>query len=142
MNEYNRKWKKENPEILALQKRNYYFKKHGYYPEDRPEQIRITRPDKVYEIGCGFCPNQVYLSKRNRKYCPIHKRLGNKSTRFEILKRDNFTCRYCGRKAPEVALQVDHIIPRAKGGTIETSNLITACSDCNLGKSDVLLNVV
>lgn len=38
----------------------------------------------------------------------------SKKTRFEVFKRDSFTCQYCGRSAPEVVLQVDHIKPVAK----------------------------
>jgi hypothetical protein len=55
--------------------------------------------------------------------------------RFNILARDGFRCRYCGRR-PESwnELHVDHIKPRAKGGTNEESNLIAACEDCNRGK--------
>src|SRR5690606_8515789 len=57
--------------------------------------------------------------------------------RFKILQRDNFTCKYCGRSANDgVVLHVDHIQPVSKGGTDEESNLITACQECNLGKSD------
>lgn len=56
------------------------------------------------------------------------------SVRFSILMRDEFTCRYCGRSAPDVVLHVDHIIPRAKGGTNARENLVTACRECNLGK--------
>ena len=59
--------------------------------------------------------------------------------RFEILRRDNFTCRYCGRSAPSVVLHVDHIFPRSKGGTNDPANLTTACADCNQGKSDLEL---
>ncbi len=57
-----------------------------------------------------------------------------KKQRFTILKRDNFTCRYCGRKIPEVILEIDHIVPVSKGGTNELNNLITSCRDCNRGK--------
>lgn len=57
-------------------------------------------------------------------------------TRFDILQRDNFTCRYCGRSAPSVVLQVDHIVAVADGGTDEPANLVTACADCNEGKGD------
>lgn len=60
----------------------------------------------------------------------------NQKTRFEVFKRDSFTCQYCGRKAPEVTLQVDHIKPRSKGGTDDILNLITSCFDCNSGKSN------
>lgn len=58
------------------------------------------------------------------------------SIRFEVFNRDNFTCRYCGRSSPEVQLHVDHVHPVVLGGTNELSNLVTACKDCNLGKSD------
>jgi len=55
--------------------------------------------------------------------------------RFEILRRAGHTCRYCGAKAPDVPLAVDHVIPVALGGGAEPNNLVTACRDCNAGKS-------
>jgi hypothetical protein len=61
------------------------------------------------------------------------------SVRFEVLRRDDFTCKYCGRIAPLVSLQVDHVVPLSRGGTDELRNLVAACSECNLGKSDKLL---
>lgn len=64
----------------------------------------------------------------------------SKKLRFEVFKRDSFRCQYCGRSAPEVVLQVDHIIPVAKGGTDELMNLITSCDDCNQGKGAVPLD--
>jgi 5-methylcytosine-specific restriction endonuclease McrA len=60
----------------------------------------------------------------------------SKSLRFEIFKRDSFTCQYCGGKAPEVLLHVDHIEPVSKGGGNDLLNLITSCEPCNAGKSD------
>ena len=63
-----------------------------------------------------------------------------KKVRFEVFKRDSFKCQYCGKSAPDVVLEVDHIIPVAKGGDNDISNLITACFDCNRGKSDRRLN--
>lgn len=59
-----------------------------------------------------------------------------KSVRFEVFKRDSFCCQYCGKSAPDVILNCDHIKPVAKGGTNDILNLITACFDCNSGKSD------
>lgn len=61
--------------------------------------------------------------------------------RFEILKRDRFICVYCGASAKEVTLHIDHVLPQSKGGLSIASNLVTSCSDCNMGKSDVLLTV-
>lgn len=63
----------------------------------------------------------------------------SKSLRFEVFQRDNHTCQYCGRKAPEVELEIDHLIPVAKGGTDDFDNLITSCEDCNGGKSAKLI---
>ena len=59
----------------------------------------------------------------------------SKRLRYEILRRDNHTCQYCGRRAPEVKLTVDHVVPKALGGSDDPSNLLTACSECNSGKT-------
>lgn len=64
----------------------------------------------------------------------------SKKIRYEVLKRDSFTCQYCGQMAPEVILEVDHIIPVAEGGDDEIFNLITSCRDCNRGKGRVQLD--
>jgi len=58
----------------------------------------------------------------------------SKKLRFEIFKRDSFTCQYCGKTPPSVVLEVDHVIPVCNGGKTEAINLITACFDCNRGK--------
>jgi len=64
----------------------------------------------------------------------------SKTVRFEVFKRDSFKCQYCGKCAPEVILHVDHIDPVSKGGGNDIMNLVTACVDCNLGKSDKTLD--
>lgn len=59
----------------------------------------------------------------------------SKRTRYEVLKRDNHSCRYCGSMAPDVVLQVDHVTPVSLGGTDKPDNLVAACKDCNAGKA-------
>lgn len=54
--------------------------------------------------------------------------------RFHIMRRDNFTCQYCGAQAPDAALHVDHIVPVVRGGGNDPENLIVACVRCNIGK--------
>lgn len=71
---------------------------------------------------------------------PAPRRNIPKKTRFEVFKRDSFTCQYCGRKAPDVILQIDHIHPRSKGGPDDLLNYITSCEDCNAGKGARLLS--
>ena len=59
-----------------------------------------------------------------------------KSVRFEVFKRDKFTCQYCGASAPDSILEIDHIKPVSKGGTNDILNLVTACRSCNRGKTN------
>lgn len=54
--------------------------------------------------------------------------------RFQVLRRDGFTCQYCGRKPPEVKLHIDHLQPWSTGGLNVAENLRTSCEACNLGK--------
>lgn len=72
-----------------------------------------------------------------KKRKPLPKKL-----RFEVFKRDGFSCQYCGSNPPKVVLECDHIKPVSKGGENEIDNLITACFDCNRGKSNVELTRV
>jgi hypothetical protein len=55
--------------------------------------------------------------------------------RFEIFKRDNFACQYCGKKPPEALLEIDHIVAVANGGSDDEHNLVTSCFECNRGKA-------
>jgi hypothetical protein len=59
----------------------------------------------------------------------------SKRLRYEILRRDNHACRYCGATSPDTNLTIDHVLPVTLGGTDDPSNLVAACTDCNAGKS-------
>lgn len=71
---------------------------------------------------------------------PTKRKALSRALRFEVFKRDQFTCQYCGRKAPDIVLQADHIHPVAEGGEDTLLNLITSCIDCNQGKGARTLN--
>lgn len=60
--------------------------------------------------------------------------------RFNVLKRDSFTCQYCGAKAPDVVLHVDHIKPVSEGGKDTLLNLVASCQPCNGGKGKAALD--
>lgn len=66
----------------------------------------------------------------------------SKKLRFEVFKRDNFTCGYCGRTPPEITLEIDHINPKSKGGKNDINNYLTSCFDCNRGKQNIPLTVI
>lgn len=64
-------------------------------------------------------------------------RAPNDRLRFVVMRRDNFSCRSCGRSPaiePGVVLHVDHVVPWADGGETTLQNLQTLCERCNLGK--------
>jgi len=61
----------------------------------------------------------------------------SKRVRFEVLRRDEHTCQYCGGRAPDVVLHIDHVIPVSLGGEDKPGNLVAACKDCNSGKSSI-----
>ena len=69
-----------------------------------------------------------------RQYIPQNRR--PPFTRFNVFLRDRFTCQYCliPYAAPE--LTFDHLIPRSRGGRTSWTNVVTACTRCNLVKSD------
>jgi len=92
-------------------------------PEARKDWFRIS------DAGPGAKPPRKTPPSRSRGSRTIPK-----STRFFVFRRDDFTCVYCGRSAPYVRLQVDHRTAWSQGGTHDTENLVTACTDCNLGK--------
>lgn len=54
-------------------------------------------------------------------------------TRYEVLRRDRFTCRYC--RSTEGQLTIDHVVPESLGGSDKPENLVACCKDCNAGKS-------
>ncbi len=112
--------------------------------------------------ACEYCWETFEPHQYNQKYCShecCRKEQNRKSViakkqslidgsggaylkiRFTVLRRDNFTCQYCGRSVQNGAiLHIDHIQPKAHGGKLTLDNLITSCFDCNLGKRDILLS--
>jgi len=60
--------------------------------------------------------------------------------RYKVLERDNGRCVICGAspRHKDIILHVDHIVPFSKGGLTTLDNLQTLCSDCNLGKKDMM----
>lgn len=115
-----------------------------YNLHDIPK-IRIKNNEAIIKCrNCGY----FFVSSKDKIYCSnkcIKKKSKRESRglrlRFKILQRDNFTCKYCGRNVKDnnVKLHVDHKIPISKGGSNNVDNLITSCSDCNIGKNDILL---
>jgi 5-methylcytosine-specific restriction endonuclease McrA len=52
-------------------------------------------------------------------------------SRFNVFARDNNTCQYCGQKSPRSELNLDHVIPRSRGGLSTWENVVCSCFSCN-----------
>lgn len=79
----------------------------------------------------SFINNEIELPKVSK----TEREKMTAGLRYDILKRDGYKCKICGRSAEDgVKLHVDHIVPIAKGGKTIEENLQTLCQDCNLGK--------
>ena len=55
-------------------------------------------------------------------------------SRFNIYARDKCTCQFCGKKMPRYELNLDHVIPRSRGGTSTWENVVCSCQSCNRRK--------
>jgi 5-methylcytosine-specific restriction endonuclease McrA len=55
-------------------------------------------------------------------------------SRFNIYARDDNTCQYCGHRHPRADLNLDHVVPRSRGGSTNWENVVCSCVPCNLRK--------
>ncbi len=55
-------------------------------------------------------------------------------TRRNLMFRDGHQCQYCGKTPALRELNIDHVLPRSRGGADTWENLVTACRICNLRK--------
>ena len=59
-----------------------------------------------------------------------------KFTRHNIFERDHNTCQYCGRKFDRRNLNIDHVVPRQRGGRTTWTNVVCSCLECNRRKGN------
>jgi 5-methylcytosine-specific restriction endonuclease McrA len=59
-------------------------------------------------------------------------------SRFNVFARDKNTCQYCGARFPRPELNLDHVIPRSRGGLSTWENVVCSCFTCNREKGGLL----
>lgn len=72
--------------------------------------------------------------------CRVERGKVSNKMRFSIYQRDGYRCRRCGVSGRFSQLEIDHIIPIAKGGKSTYDNLQTLCHRCNVEKGDSIEN--
>lgn len=109
-----------------------YYKSNGGNVYD--ERNRVYSFDNLVNIYDEWKNGHKFEETKKQE-----RKIMNDDIRYNVLKRDNFTCKICGASAKDGAkLHVDHIIPVSKGGKTVMNNLQTLCDRCNIGKSDKL----
>lgn len=141
-----------------------YKSNHKKEKPTKPEKIKPIKPEIKYVFkDCKHCSKPFRVKETNnlKLYCSTrctHKAMKNNRKyrergqyvapvyRADIYKRDDYTCQLCGRKADmtksvphPMSPTLDHVIPLARGGTHEPSNVQLAHFICNATKSDRLL---
>lgn len=104
---------------------------------DYKEQT-FDKTEVIYLIDRLNDRNGYYYNDRGiwDSLCRVERGKVSNKLRFEILERDGYKCRYCGRGKDECNLQIDHIKPISKGGKSTYDNLQTLCEDCNKQKDN------
>lgn len=121
-------YKKEN--FMITLKIEVYYRSNGGNVYDNKKRKYLFN-DLV------FVYNEWNRGNKFEETINQERKIMNDYIRYNVLKRDNFSCQICGITAKDGAkLQVDHIIPVSKGGKTVMSNLQTLCERCNIGKSN------
>ncbi len=98
---------------------------------DRWRALSVRPSDDAIPIvgGALRVPRVLHLHKYDRT-----PRVTVRLTRKNLMVRDAHQCQYCGKQPPVRDLNIDHVMPRSRGGDDTWENLVTACRVCNLRK--------
>lgn len=107
---------------------------------DKLEQRAVQSvADKFFPVGDDGLRHNERADKEIRSWAFLCARIVDlrgrevyRKFRAEVISRHGAVCHYCG--AEDVALQLDHVIPRSRGGSDLPENLVPACKPCNTSK--------
>jgi 5-methylcytosine-specific restriction endonuclease McrA len=101
------------------------------YDFDLWRSLPVREVDDALPIvgGALRVPRVLHLHRYDRTPRP-----SVRLTRRNLMLRDAHECQYCGKRPPVRDLNIDHVLPRSRGGEDTWENLVTACRVCNLRK--------
>lgn len=89
-----------------------------------------VHPDVVHTVARTIRVPRVIILQVYDRFPRVNVRF----SRQNIYLRDKCTCQYCGKKFPRSDLNLDHVIPRSRGGRTTWENIVCSCVCCNLAK--------
>lgn len=132
-------------DFLMKEIKVHIFKDDSYKSLNEIKEFSIQFPGLFFMYDYEFF--ERFLRKDNN-YKDYLERINNievankkNPNRYKIFEKDNFKCVICGRDGKEVILEIDHIIPRSKGGKNDISNYQTLCRQCNGSKGNNEINI-
>ena len=137
---YQKRWRAENREKIAADQRAYYRANKAKLA-GRQKAYREANPDRAAESRRKWRDanrDQVKAYRHLRRAAEV----GNgvfvilPGEWNRVLQRYRHECAYCGGSGP---LEMEHVVPVAKGGRHSIGNLVPACRSCNASKHANLL---
>jgi ribosomal protein L37AE/L43A len=113
-------------------------------PKCKPDGAAIVHVERresgALVLKCAYCGanlegGKYHVGLSDKLAVNQKERMFSQADRWKILVRDNVRCFACGHGPDVDQLEIDHIIPHAKGGPTSLLNGITLCQSCNAGKS-------
>lgn len=96
--------------------------------------IRQSRVAEDRLLNCLSCYIVIPEVVRTTEYGGYHP--CNSFSRRNVFLRDNNTCQYCGQQLPRARLNIDHVVPKSRGGGTSWENVVLSCIPCNNRKDN------
>lgn len=113
------------------------YQRYGFaeWIDNWSDAADVARLSYAESIRCGeivFKAPEVVVAVEYKGYPPNKRRVYRKG----VYKRDGNTCQYCGKKFASDKLNLDHIVPKSKGGKTTWKNVVLSCIKCNQRKAN------
>lgn len=139
------KMRQEHPEEYRAYQRQWQNARNRANPErmrNLSQAWRDANPEKSIEVQRRYAkkhPDKVRSNHAQRRARELNAEGSHAAEDITAqYRRQKGKCYWCGVRIKDNKYHVDHIIPLARGGTNDPSNLVVACPKCNLSKSDKL----
>lgn len=105
--------------------------------KDAVAQSKVEMENLIATAQCGIVAPEIitYLEYKGMGV-PTNRHHTPKFSRRNVFLRDKNTCQYCGRSFDSENLNLDHVVPKSRGGEMNWTNIVLSCIDCNTRKSN------